>query len=477
MKRTTGKVQTLSIDEREASILQHYSSIRTMLSSVMGRQYKGKRNLYEALGYPVEEELDYTYYYAKYQRQDIASAVIDRPADKTWTGVIQLLEENTIPTDSELSKAWHLLDKKFKTKPLLKKLDKMASLGTFALLLFGFDDVKEDKDFKRAVGGEVKLLYLKAIAEDSVKVLKWEENASNPRYGKPKIYQIITSKPGNLGNTSQMEIHHSRVIHVNTESLESDIYGRPDLHPIINRLVDIEKVLGGDAEMFWRGARPGYTALAKDDYSMGPEEIEKLEAELTKYEHDIRRFITAQGVDIKALEQQVADPTAHLDVQLQAISAQTGIPKRILIGSERGELSSAQDKNEWLALIQTRQTEHAEPVILRPFIDKCMEHSILPKTVYSVLWVDIFAPSEKDKVEIGKRRAEAVKIYSDSINASEILSPSLAGKLLFGMTKEQILEMEQAMVSLESEEDGQMTPSGEELEEEARTRSNGNGQE
>lgn len=458
MVRTTGIAQN---NKRQVQVAQEFGDVRKWMSSLFGRQYKGVRNVYEALGYPTEEQLDFEYYFGKYSRQDIASAVIDRPADKTWTGTIELLEKDTIPVDSKLTKEWDDLDEAFKLKPLLKKLDKLACLGHFALLLYGFSDTKDSKDFIKPVSKRSKLLYLKTVAENAIKVLKWEENTSNPRYGKPLIYQIIITQPGTTQPSSELEVHYSRVLHVNTESLTSEIYGRPALHPIVNRLEDIEKLLGGDAEMFWRGARPGYTALSQPDYALSDPELDKLNEELDKYEHDMRRFITAQGIDIKALEQQVADPLNHLDAQIQAISAQTGIPKRILIGSERGELSSAQDTNAWLELIQTRQTEHNEPIILRPFVDKCMELGILTQVEYNVIWRDVFAPSESDKVKIGKTRAEALKIYSDSIDSREILDPKLAGKYLLGLDPVQILEIEKSRGELALEEDEEMTGSEE----------------
>lgn len=476
MKRTKNKKELsayAAVQLKKIQMFERVAGVRSNLASMMGRQYKGVRNVYESLGYPEESDLTYTYYFGKYRRDPIASAIIDRPADKTWTGDIQLLEENTAPVNSKLSKEWREFNEQFKAKLLLKKLDKIACLGNYALVLFGFDDVKKVEDFKVPAIGKKKLLYLRTISEDNITITKWEENTSSPRYGKPLFYEVKSTKPGKTTKTEAMEIHHSRVLHVNTEALDSEILGRPMLEPVINRIIDIEKLLGGDAEMFWRGARPGYTALSQPDYSMGDAEMEALEAELTKYEHDLRRFITAQGVDIKALEQQVADPLNHLDAQLQAISAQTGIPKRILIGSERGELSSAQDKNEWLALIKTRQEEMSEPIILRPFINMCMEFGILTKVTYSVFWEDVFAPSEKDKVEIGKSRAEALKIYNDSLGASDILPHNLANKYLLGFTPEQILEIEEAITEVASSEDGQMARIEAELVREAQEAANG----
>ena len=458
MVRTKDNGKGISTLERVISGLL----ARTDLARRMGWSYGGDRKLYEALGYPTEKELDFKYYYNKYDRQDIAAAVIDRPADATWNGELVIVEEDTMPADSQLFKAWQELNKTHNAKQRLCRLDKLAGIGQFALLLFGFVDVKKADDFKNPVGtGTLKLNYLKQLSQAEVTINEWEKNSSNKRYGLPKSYKIVVGTVGNEGQFKDIVVHHSRVLHVMEGSLSSEVYGRPRLKPIINRLVDLEKVLGGDAEMFWRNARPGFHAKPDEGFSIGEKEEAELEAQLDKYEHDLRRFITASGVDIKALEQQVADPLNHIDIQLQAIAAQTGIPKRVLIGSERGELASSQDRDAWLTLVKTRMEEFAEPDILRPFIDKCMLHGILPKVEqYNVMWEDVFAPSEKDKVEVGKKRSEALKVYAESPFASEFMPPELAYKYLLGLNEDQVQEVLQAAEEAAIEEERRLAEEG-----------------
>lgn len=429
----------------------------------MGYQYGDKRKVYKALGYPDEKDLDFEYFYNKYDRQDIARAIIDRPCDATWKGDLAVTEPDSNAQDSTLNKKWKELDDALGLKKRLNKVDKLCELGRFSILLLGLDDVKKTEDFKLPVNGKRKLLYVKQVAESEVDIELWDEDPKSARYGLPLIYKVHTGSIQSSGtvkaattatHVEDILIHYSRVLHYVTGNLTSEVFGVSKLKPIINRLVDLEKILGGDAEMFWRGARPGYTATAKDDYEMDDTAEKALMEEVDKYEHDLRRILLLKGIDMKALETQVADPLNHIDAQLQAISAQTGIPKRVLIGSERGELASTQDQDQWLSLIKTRQEEHAEPTIFRPFIDKLMEYGILPKVVdYNVMWEDVFAPSEKDKVELGKTRAESLKSYADSVLASEVLPPKLALKYLLGLNEEQVEEAIKEMESQKNDED------------------------
>lgn len=445
MKRTRNTSSQINNVQIVSEILS-----RAGLSRRLGFQYGDKRKVYKALGYPEEVDLTFEYYYNKYDRQDIARAVIDRPCDATWRGEISIKEEGVSISESSFNKAWNTLNRKLKLKNRLNKVDKLCELGRYSILLLGLDDVKKIEDFKKPVAGSArKLLYVKQIAESEADVHKWDKDSNSPRYGLPVIYKIRSGTAQTVGSSStttlgeyqEIYVHHTRVLHYVTGNLTSEIYGVSKLKPIINRLVDLEKLLGGDAEMFWRGARPGYTATAKDDYELGTEEEAALMEELDKYEHDLRRFIVAKGIDINALESQIEDPSKHVDTQLQAISAETGIPKRILIGSERGELASSQDRDQWKELILTRQKEHAEPNILRPFIDLLIEYKILPSVEeYTIVWDDVFAPSDADKAKIGKDRAAALRDYLENPAASILLPPGLALRYLVGLNEEQIQE-------------------------------------
>ncbi len=104
-----------------------------------------------------------------------------------------------------------------------------------------------------------------------------------------------------------------------------------------------------------------------------------------------------------------AESTFKIIIQL--ISATTGIPTRILLGSERGELASSQDERNWLSYIASRQTNFAGPVILRPFIDRLIEYGALPKVEYEIHWPNLFKATNKEKAETHLQKAKATNEY------------------------------------------------------------------
>lgn len=415
---------------------------RLALAQRLGYQYGGDRNVYQALGYPYANEIEYADYAGKYQRQDIAKAIINRPVQYTWKGPIVLKEIGK--EESKLEKAWKDLDKRLKLRSNFVRLDKLSSIGRYGALLLGFDDVSDKQGFLRPVStSNRKLLYVRPLGENHAKIEKLVTDTRDPRYGLPELYRIEYTEI-DTDTSVALQAHHSRVIHVTTELLESEVYGVPVLQAVWNRLLDLEKLVGGSAEMFWRGARPGYAGKIKDDYTLPTDVEEALQDQFDEFEHNLRRFLSVEGVDIETLQQQVADPINHVDVQIQMISAVTGIPKRILVGSERGELSSAQDAIGWYSHVQTRREEHAEVNILRPFIERCMQFGVLPNSdKYIVEWSDLFASSEKDKAEVGRIRAMAVREYAQNPIAVELIPPKAFYKLFLGLGPDALKELDE----------------------------------
>jgi hypothetical protein len=439
-------LQTLS----DAQLLSVYYSIpgslvgRATLSSIMGKQYSGDRNVYEALGYPTDEELEFKHFYSRYKRQDMAKAIIDKPVNATWRGGLRIKEagERGDKELTEFEQAYEDLDRQVGLRNWFTRLDKLTGLGHFGILLMGFDDVKGRRGYQRPIKRKSELVYVKAFGDQNVEIKTWERDPANPRYGMPLTYEVEVSGP-HTQTSEKIIVHYSRVLHIVDGNLESDIYGEPRLEVVFNRLMDLEKVTGGDAEMFWRGARPGYAGTEQEGFELTPGQREVIQEQIKEYEHNQRRFLIAKGLELEALAQQVADPSSHVDVQVQMISAVTGIPKRILVGSERGELASTEDRTQWLSEIKTRREEFAEAKIVRPFIDKCIELGVLPQPDtgdFTVLWEDLFAPSDKEKAEIGNTRAEALMYYARYPFASELLLPKVAFKKLLGMSDDEIEE-------------------------------------
>jgi len=145
-----------------------------------------------------------------------------------------------------------------------------------------------------------------------------------------------------------------------------------------------------------------------------------------EYLHDpTKRVLRTRGVKLSLLSATVAAFGSNVDSVLGIVSATTGIPQRILTGSERGELASTQDQSNWGARIQERRSKFAIPVI-RDLIDRLIDYGALPAPAeYTVMWPEADATSPTETASIVSTLANANKAQAESegdivISASEI---------------------------------------------------------
>lgn len=431
--------------------LSAYTS-RMKFAETLGQTYGGDRDLYQALGYT--KELKYENYYQMYKRGDIAKVVINKPANAVWGNPPKISEQDQEVIDKDensINNQWKKLVKKYNMYSQILRLDKLLGLGKFALLLFGFDD---STNFESPLKQEknTELLYIQPYGENNVEILKYETDQNNPRYGLPVMYNIKIMNPNTNTKSSSMKVHYTRVLHVVEDPLENEVFGTPRLEALFNRLEDLQKLLGGSAEMFWRGARPGYAAKADADSGFGSIDADEMKDQFDEFENNLRRWLTVQGVDIKPLAPQVESPRDHIDAQIMMISIVTGIPKRILTGSERGELASTQDEKVWNSLIKDRMKTFAEPQILRPLLDKLIDCGILntDKEDYVLTWPKMSAMGEKEKADITKMRSQAISEYLKTPGADMLIPPEIWLRDEFGYTEDQIKEIEDIIGSFDA---------------------------
>jgi hypothetical protein len=433
---------------------------RAQLASVLGLSFSGDRDIYQALGY--DTDVTWQQYVAQYARQGFAAAVIDRPVQSTWGRGFQLVEAGD-DEETQLEKVWRDLKKNLGLISMFARLDRLTGLGSYGVLLLGLSDVNDAQAFRRpAVGKSLKLNYVRPFSgmanQGDAQISKWVTDPSNERYGRPELYSI-TLRNLSTGDQQILEVHHTRVIHVADGLGSSEIEGTPRLQAVWNNLKNLEKIIGGSAEMYWKGARPGYALEAEKDFQIPTDILENMQDQFDEYEHNLRRIIALQGMKVNPLAQQVSDPSASVDVQIQEMSATTGIPKRILTGSERGELASSQDRENQADYIEDRQLNFAEPRIIRATVDRFIELGILPSVStpdgYAVQWPDTREPSDKDRADVGKVRADAIKSYASAPTAEAVMPIQSFLRLCLGLTEDEIVLVEEEKQAAQAEEEAE----------------------
>ena len=380
---------------------------RARFADRVGSSFGGKRNVQKVLGY--KRNLVFKDYLHKYLRQDVAAKIIDIPAEDTWRKQPTLIDGEQASDQTGLSRAFMDLVKRHRLFHHLQKVDRLTGLGRYGVLLIGLEG---DGNLAEPVksGDARQLAYLRTYSERRAEITQMDMDVQSPRFGFPELYRLTAvSDPQSL--TRFVTVHHSRILHVAENTMEDEVYGTPRLERVYDRLDDILKVVGGSAEIFWLlAARILHVDIDKD-YEIDDAVMEALDDKLLEIQHDLRRTLQTQGAKVSSIGGQVVDPRGSFEVQKLLLAAATGIPLRILFGSEQGQLASSQDLEQWRGKVAGRQSGFAEPVILRPLVDRLVEFGVLPGSTeeYRIDWPPLF---ELGPTAVAERAAVAARAVS-----------------------------------------------------------------
>lgn len=391
---------------------------RAKLSSALGMSFGTDRDVYKAAGYPTD--ITYAKFEARYKRQDIAKRLINALPDATWRMRPEITEtegkERETAFESDLDKAFGR--KRLRPFHYFRRVDRLAGVGRYAILFLGLDD---GEDLAKPVEKAGELLYFQVFSENNATINNFVSDKSDERFGLPDKYKINF----NRGDTSSegLLVDASRCIHVADDTVESDVYGTPRLEAVYNRLADLEEIMAGTKEAYWQSGFYGLALEAPAGAKLQDEDA--LEDELTEYFHGLRRFLRLKGIEAKPLKGEAPKPKEIVEVELMFVSAASGIPLRILTGSERGELASIKDDANWRDRVDERRTNFAEPMILREVIDRLVEVGVISTPAeedYIVDWPDLAEADPKDKADVSNITTEAMAKYMDK-SVDQIMPP------------------------------------------------------
>jgi hypothetical protein len=387
---------------------------RAATAMAAGMQFSGDRDLYEAYGYTKNPTFET--YWERYRRQDIAGRIVDMPAEDTWAQAPVINDDDKKARKSAFESAFEQTATRLALWHQFQRVDQLAGIGHYAaLLLHGPGDMAEPLP---PAGSKGAIAALTPLPEPSVQIETYESDPTSERFNKPRTYTLTLRGDlrgiGRPSHTVRRSVHWTRVIHVASGVLEDDEFGTPRLERVLNLLFDLEKIVGACGEMFFRGGWGGKQFDLDPALELRPEDEAALVDELMQYTHEMSRNIRTRGVSIRDLTGPLGDPRGPFAVIIQLLSAATGIPQRMLMGAEAGQLASEQDTIQWRSRMRRRQERWAEPVLVRPFIDRLTARGYLPAPVdgnYEVLWPPISEQTEADKAAVVARLTRAQRDF------------------------------------------------------------------
>ena len=400
------------------------------LNFAMQNMFQGKRNLYDVFGYTYNPTYDQKYF--KYLRQDVASRVVDAPAAALWTNP---------PLVTSTSENWNFLFDdliaRYNLWAAIEKVDKLAGIGRFSCLLLGFNDSGnlESPVNTRAITQKAeKILYLQPYSERTVKIKRYNTDPRDENFNKPEVYTIQPMQEYVIGfgdagkqggnDKSSFDVHASRIVHIAENCLENMVYGSPRLERVYNTLDDLLKVTGGSAETYWLTANRGIHIDIDKEMEMDAQDEANLTAEVEEYQHQLRRFIRTRGGKVNSLGSDTPDPTGVFNMLIAVIGGATGIPKRILVGAEAGQLASEQDRANWADRVDERRASWGNPHVLFPIIKKLVMAGYLPNESgleVTIDWPSAFKMSPLENAQTSAQHARSATNFAKAIETMENL--------------------------------------------------------
>jgi len=399
---------------------------RRNIAAAMGQSFGNvdERDYFQTLGYPERAELGIDNYRAKFERGGIAETIVTAVSGQTWSAPPEVIDDGERDDPDDRSDFEEDVAALFDEKKMLNYLDRADTLqriGRYGILLIGFDDgqdLDQPVDESKLKGDVVDdILYFQPFGEDNVDFDR-EEDPTDERFGLPKMYDVDFGDDG----IGYKDVHHSRVVHLAEGALEDEAIGRSAYEAIFNYLVDLTKVVGGSSEMYWRDAKKRFVAGLKDDAGSLPDE-DKVATQVEEMVNDLRDVVWARNLELDEVGGGSPDPSGLKDSLLELIAGVTRIPKRRLLGTERGDLASTQDEAAFVGMIEERRQKFAEPQLFRPLIDMLVDYGIISSPLddtYEVDWPDLFELTEVERAEVMQRKAKAYKDASSMGDPAEI---------------------------------------------------------
>lgn len=249
-------------------------------------------------------------YYHMYARNNVAARVIETFPDYSWAAIPFATDSNG--ADSRFSKAvTTLLATQYKMQDgvkqsllaSMKQLDVLGGIGGESLLVFGFSDGRR---LNQPVSGErgTEIAWIKILHNGQFEVEKRDDDETSTTFGDAVLYRTkeFTSS-SDLNFSSQIaadrSIHASRCVHFKESNGLS--YGTSRIQKCYNQLLDITKLSGASAEVYWLGAFSGLSIETDPEARLDDTAYTKIIEATKKYFDGLARAVIFEGATSKLL--------------------------------------------------------------------------------------------------------------------------------------------------------------------------------
>ena len=401
----------------DTSTLMH----RDRLASALGQSHGGERDIYEVYGYPNAPSFALMYRYAA--RQGMAHRIVRGVPKSCWSDGFKLYTDDTKKTEILEDELAAICKADFINVAM--RADALNRIGRFSAIFVGVPDGLDPREpIGRVRGKALDVIYFRPFAHDGIEPHVYDTDPMSPRFGLPEQYQLqVMGRGDNEKDQARVPIiaHWSRVIHLVEEPFDSDIEGIPALQPVFNRILDLDKVLGGSAEAYFRNARGKIGFEVDSDFGSellcDPESKAAFDRAARAFTHDLQDQIVSVGSKIVPISTAHQSPIDTVKSLVWEISCFTRIPVRYLTGEGSGVMSGSEDKLTYNALIADRQLTFCNRIVDRLF-EILGECGAMTVPEYHICWNIQDSTSEAEKAQINLQKAQALSSVLNATMAS-----------------------------------------------------------
>lgn len=417
----------------------------TSRANFLNRIFDRRRDIDEECGWAkVITPLDYQ---AMYERGDVPARVVEVWAKESWQVSPEVYEsedpeeetafEASLANVAKALRGEHSWFEPEECNPLWAACldaDVKSGIGRYGVILLGVDD-RDDRGQPKDLSSPLlppregeplrKLLYLRVLPESMAPIIAYETNHSNCRYGKPTFYEITVgggddqvSQSGNgveVGSSAVMvttskKVHWSRVVHV----CEGETFHAPRMQHVWNRLLDLRKLYGGSAEMYWKGAFPGFSLETHPQLGGDVKvDVEALRDRMEQFWNSLDRTMLNVGMHAQMMSPTVVDPTPQIAVQVEAICIKLECPVPVFKGYEIGEQASTNNDSDWRKRVAARRRNVCTPKHVVPLIDRLVQVGVVAKPLegYRVWWPDGISKTDGERADVASKNTASLVAY------------------------------------------------------------------
>lgn len=386
--------------------------VRDRLANALGQSHGGERDIYEVYGYPEQPSFNIMYQYAS--RQGMAHRIVRGVPKSCWSDGFKMYADDTLKTEILEDELAAICAADFTSVAM--RADALNRIGRFSAIFVGVPDGLDPREPIGSVRGKaLDVIYFRPFAYDGIEPHKYDNDPMSPRFGQPEEYQMqVMGRGDNEKDHARMPIiaHWTRVIHIVEEPFDSDIEGVPALQPVFNRILDLDKVLGGSAEAYFRNARGKIGFEVDSDF--GTELLCDADAKAS-FDRAARSFTNNQQDQIVSVGSKIVPiSTAHqspidtVKALMWEVSGYTRIPIRYLTGEGSGQLAGSEDKLAYNSLIADRQLTFCNKIAERmlEILGEC--GAITVPDEYHIEWNIQDSTSEAEKAGIMAQKSAAL---------------------------------------------------------------------